>query len=57
MWRVNLEVYRLAVDTLVVTSDPGCLVLDFTLDVGEIGEPPVGNMVKLGPFRTAGCAG
>lgn len=47
---VDLEVDGLTVDALVGTRHPRCLVLDLSLDVGEISEPPVGDMVEFGPF-------
>lgn len=49
----DLEVYGLAVDALVAAGDPRRLVLDLALDVAEIGKPPVGDVVKFGPFISA----
>jgi hypothetical protein len=47
---INLEIYRLSVDTLVAASDSGCLVLDLTLDLAKICESPSLNMMKLCPL-------
>ena len=50
----DLEVDGLAVDALVVAGDSGRLVLDFPLDVTKVVEPPVRDMVELGPFIARG---
>lgn len=47
---VDFEVNGLAVDAFVVSSDPGRLVLNLSLDVGEVCEPPVGDVGELGPL-------
>lgn len=57
MRRVNLEVYGRAVDALVATSYPRSLIFNFPLHVQEIGEPSVGNVMELGPFRLCCYAG
>lgn len=55
--RINLEVNGLPVDALVATSDSSRLILNFSLDIGEIGEATVWDMVELGPFRSTGGSG
>lgn len=50
MRRVDLQVYGLPVDALVVACYPRGLSFDLTLNLGEIVEPAAGNMVKFGPF-------
>ena len=50
MRRVDLEVNRLSVDTLVGASNSRCLILDFSLDITKICEPPAGDMVELCPL-------
>lgn len=53
MRRVNLEVDGLPVDAFVVPCYPRCLRFDFALDLGEVIEPPPGDMMKLSPFLLA----
>ena len=55
--RVDLEVDGLTVDALVATGYSRRLVLDLPLDVAEISEPPVGNVMKLGPLIPRSCSG
>lgn len=50
MRRENFQVDWLASNSLVVTSDPGCLVLNFPLDVAKVSESPVGYVMELGPL-------
>lgn len=50
MGRVNFQVDGLACDALVVTGDTSGLVLDFTLDVAEVGEATIGDVVELCPL-------
>lgn len=50
MRRVNLQVYRLPVDALVVARNARSLVLDLPLDICKVVEFPPWNMMKLGPF-------
>lgn len=50
MWGVDLEVYGLASDALVVAGHSGGLILDLALDVAKVGVAPVGDVVELGPF-------
>lgn len=57
MRRVDLEVYGLPVDTLVVASNSSRLILNFPLDIREISEATVWDMVELGPFRTTTSRG
>lgn len=57
MRRVDLEVYGLPVDTLVVASNSSCLILNFPLDIGEVSEATIWDMVELGPFRTTTSRG
>lgn len=47
---VDLEVDRLAVDALVAASYARRLILDLSLDVAEVSEPPVRDMVELSPL-------
>jgi hypothetical protein len=54
--RIDLEVDGLSVNTLVVTGNPGCLILNLALDVAKVVEPPVGDMVELCPLGTASSA-
>ena len=54
VWRVDLEVYGLAVDALVASGNPRRLVLNFPFDIAKIGEPPVGNVMEFGPLIVAG---
>lgn len=56
MRRVDLEVDRLPVDALVVSCYPGGFILDFALNLGEVVEPPAGNVKELSPFILAGYA-
>jgi hypothetical protein len=55
MGRVYFEVYGLSVDALVVTCNPGGFILNLPLNLGEVVEPPAGNMKELSPFLLAGC--
>ena len=57
VWRVDLEVDCLPGNALVAAGNPRRLVLDLALHVGEVVKPPVGDMVKLGPFGALGGAG
>lgn len=50
MWGVDLEVYGLASDALVVAGHSGGLILDLALDVAKVGVASVGDVVELGPF-------
>ena len=54
MWGVDLEVDGLAIDALVVSRNPRSLILDLPLDVAEVVEPPVRDVVKLGPLVRGG---
>lgn len=54
---VDLEVDRLTIDALVVTSDPGRLILDFTLDIGKVCESPARYVYELSPLRSASSCG
>jgi hypothetical protein len=49
MRRVDLEVNRLPVDSLVVSSNPSRLILDFPLDILELCKPSIWQMMKLCP--------
>jgi len=53
----DFEVDRLAIDALVAPRDSCGLVLDFPLDIAEVVEPPVGDVVKLGPLVSGGLVG
>lgn len=50
MRRIDLQVDRLTVDTLVAASYASRLVLDLSLDVAEVGKPPVRNVMELSPL-------
>lgn len=50
MRRVDLQVYGLPVDTLVVTRYPGSLILNLPLHVEKLVKLAPGYMVKLCPF-------
>lgn len=50
MRRVDLEVDRLPVDSLVVSSNPSRLILDFPLDILELSKPSIWQVMKLCPF-------
>lgn len=50
MRRVDLEVDRLSVDALVCACHSRRLVLDFSLDIGEVCEASVGDVVELSPL-------
>jgi hypothetical protein len=50
MGRVDFEVDWLAVDALVVASNSRCLGFDFAFNLGEVVEPPPGNVQKLSPL-------
>ena len=50
MWRVDLEVDGLSVDTLVGARHAGGLVLDLALNIAKVCELAAGNVVKLGPL-------
>ena len=56
MRRIDLEVDGLSVNTLVVTGNSGCLILNLALNVAKVVESPVGDMVKLCPLGTASSA-
>jgi hypothetical protein len=55
--RIDLEVDRLAVDALVVSSNPRCFGFDLALNLGEVIEPPPRNVQELAPFLLACYAG
>lgn len=50
MGRVDLQVYGLTGDALVVARDARSLVLDLALDIAKVGETPVGDVVELCPL-------
>lgn len=50
MGRVNFKVDGLARDALVGTGNTSGLILDFALDIAEVGEAAVGDMVELCPL-------
>lgn len=50
MRRVDLQLDRLPIDSLVVSSYPRSFVLDLALYLGELIEPPPRNMQKFSPF-------
>lgn len=50
MRRVDLEIDRLSIDTLIISRDPRRLILDLALDILKLGEPSVGQVVELCPF-------
>ena len=57
MWRKYFEVDGLAIDALVAPCDSCSLVFDFPLDIAEVVEPPVGDVVELGPFISSRLIG
>lgn len=57
MRRVNFKVDRLPIDALVVSCYPGCLGLDFTLNLGEVINSPPWNVKKFSPFLLTCYAG
>lgn len=57
MWREDFEVDGLAIDALVVAGDPCRLVFNFPLDIAKVVEPPVRDVVELGPFVPVGLIG
>lgn len=57
MRRVDFEVDGLPVDALVGSRDPRGFILDLSLHVGEVVEPPVWNVMELGPLRAPRCVG
>ncbi len=56
MWRKYFEVDGLAIDALVAPCHSCGLILDFPLDIAEVVEPPVGDVVKLGPLVPGGLS-
>jgi hypothetical protein len=50
MGRVDLEVDRLPIDALVVSSYSCSFVFDLSLDILKVCEPPAHQVVKLCPF-------
>lgn len=57
MWRVDFEIDGLPVDAFIGAGDPGCLILDFPLDVAKISEVAAGNVMEFGPLRAASLRG
>lgn len=57
MRRENFEVDGLASDSLVVTGDSRCLILNFPLDVAKVGESPVRDVMELGPLVPGSLGG
>jgi hypothetical protein len=57
MWRVDLEVYGLAVNTLVISSYSRRFILYLPLDILELCESAIGNVVEFGPFWLRSHAG
>ena len=57
MGRVDLQVDWLSVDALVVASNSRCFGLNLAFDLGEVVEPPPGNVQELSPLLLAGYAG
>lgn len=54
---VYLQVNGLAVDALVVSSNPCCLILDFTLHILEVRELATWNVMEFCPFALRFDAG
>lgn len=50
IWRVDFEIDGLSVDALVRSCHTRGLVLDLTLDIGEVCELSAGDMVEFCPF-------
>lgn len=57
MGRVDLQIDGLTVDTLVVSSNSGRLVLNLSLDLTEIVEATARDVVELSPFILASDRG
>lgn len=57
MGRVDLQVDGLTVDTLVVSSNSGRLVLNLPLDLTKIVEAAAGDVIELSPFVLASDRG
>lgn len=61
MWRVNLQVDGLSVDTLVVPGNPRRLILNLAFHILEVGELASWNMMEFSPFAlcldAGGCMG
>lgn len=57
MGRVDLQVDGLTVDTLVVSSNSGRLVLNLSLDLTKIVEAAARDMVELSPLVLASDRG
>lgn len=53
---VDLEVDGLTVDALVAAGYTRRLVLDLTLDIAKVSEPPVRDVMKLGPLVSRSCS-
>lgn len=53
MRRVDFQVNGLSVDALVGAGNSRRLILDFSLDIYEIGVSSIGDVVELGPFSAA----
>jgi hypothetical protein len=54
VWGEYLEVNGLAIDAFVAPCDARGLVLDLALDIAKVVEPPVGDVMKLGPLIQGG---
>jgi hypothetical protein len=57
MGRVDLQIDGLTVDTLVISSDSGRLVLNLPLDLAKIVEATARDMVELSPLILASDRG
>lgn len=51
MRRVNLQVDGWSIDSLIVSCYSRCFVLNFPLHILKLCKSPIGNVMKLGPFR------
>jgi hypothetical protein len=54
---VDLEVDGLPIYAFVAPSYPRGLVLNLAFYIAKIVEPPIGNVMELGPFRPSCRAG
>ena len=50
MRRVDLEVYRLSVDTLIIPRYPSRFILNLALNILEFCEPSIRDMMELCPL-------
>lgn len=54
MWRVDLQIYGLPVNSLVVSCDSGRFIFNLPLHILKFREPSVGQVMELCPFGLRG---